>query len=66
VHQVEHHVHRLADHARAARAAGWTLQETVEATAGEAERPVFERAGRPELFEQVRDTPLVLALSYRR
>lgn len=59
---VEHHVHTPDEHRRVAAAAGWTCRRTVEAPAGAAERPFYERAGREEQFERERALPLVLVM----
>lgn len=63
---VEHHVHTPDDHRRAARAAGWTCERTVEAPAGPEERSYYERAGRAAQFERERELPLVLVMCFRR
>lgn len=63
---VEHHVHSVASHEAAAGAAGWLLDDAVEAAAGEPERRYYERAGRAAQLERERDLPLVLVLCFRR
>lgn len=62
---VEHHVHTVTDHERAAGSAGWLRDRVVEAPAGEAERPYYVRAGRLEQFERERRLPLVLVMCFR-
>jgi hypothetical protein len=42
------------------------LREWAEATIGEPERELFERAGRPELFEAASRTPAVLLTQWLR
>jgi malonyl-CoA O-methyltransferase len=64
--EVEHHVHLASDHARAALAAGWVERRRIDAPAAEPERSLYERAGRPDLFEAGRAQPLVLALAFSR
>lgn len=45
---------------------GLILEEMIEPGFGEPERPIFERAGKRELFEQVRDIPAVLVARWTR
>jgi len=47
-------------------AAGLRLDEVAEAWIGEEERGLFERAGRPELYEAARGTPAVLLTRWVR
>ena len=61
---VEHHVHELADHRRAADAAGWTLDRALDLVLGPEERPFYERRGRAEQYERERDLPLVLVMCF--
>jgi len=46
--------------------AGLALEEMVEPGFGEPEREIFERAGKGQLFEQVRDVPAVLVARWTR
>ena len=45
---------------------GLLLEEMIEPGFGEPEREIFERAGKRELFEQVRDVPAVLVARWTR
>jgi malonyl-CoA O-methyltransferase len=49
-----------------ARENGLALQELLEPGFDEPERPIFVRAGKPELFEQVRGIPAVLLARWKR
>jgi malonyl-CoA O-methyltransferase len=64
VYELENHPYTL-DQLREA-APGLVLLEHEEARFGEPERPIFQKAGRPELFESVRNTPAVLLTLWRR
>lgn len=66
LHRVEHHVHTAQDHERAAGAAGWRMELSVDAPAGEPERSFYAGAGRLEQWERERGLPLVLALRFVR
>lgn len=66
VHEIEHHVHELAAHRRAAAAAGWRLEEVREAAIGPAVLPFYEKAGRQPLYAQHLDLPVVLGLAFVR
>ena len=66
VHEVEHHVHSLADHRAAATTAGLRLVERREAPIGPAARPFYERAGRLALYDEHVGLPVVLAMSFQR
>jgi ubiquinone/menaquinone biosynthesis C-methylase UbiE len=59
VYELEHYGYSLRDFAYAAQKAGLHLAAEVHAHFGEPERPVFEAAGRPERFAQVRDVPAI-------
>jgi len=39
---------------------GLVLQNAMEPAFGEPERAIFERAGKPDLFDQVREIPAIL------
>ena len=65
-HAVEHHMHSVAEHERAARAVGWTIDGTSEVAAGPEERAFYERSERVEQFERERGLALVLALCCTR
>lgn len=64
VHELEHHVHALATHRAAARAAGLRLAAVREAAIGPSIRAFYERAGRVASYERDRGLPTVLALSF--
>jgi malonyl-CoA O-methyltransferase len=49
-----------------ARSAGLRLDEFVEPGFAEPERPIFERAGKAELFEEVRGLPALLLARWTR
>ena len=49
-----------------ARQSGLVLRELLEPCFEEPERPIFQRAGKPELFEQVRGIPAVLLAQWTR
>ena len=66
VHQIEHHVHELAAHRKAAAAAGWRLLEVHEALIGPAVLPFYERAGRTALYREHQGLPVVLGLAFGR
>jgi len=53
----------LAD---AGRQAGMILEAVAEPGFGEAERDIFVRAGKADLFDQVREIPAVLLMRWRR
>ncbi|HQR67186.1 MAG TPA: class I SAM-dependent methyltransferase [Thermoanaerobaculia bacterium] len=63
---VEHHVHELPSHERAAGAAGLAVEETLELGVGEELRPAFEAAGKLDLYEGQKGLPVLLALRLRR
>jgi malonyl-CoA O-methyltransferase len=66
VHELEHHVHEVEDHLRAARAAGLELAALRQARIGEEVRGFYERAGRSELYHRHVGLAVVLALAFRR
>ena len=61
---VEHHVHDVAAHRRAAAAAGLSLETLLEVPAGEEVRTHFEAAGRLDAWEAQKELPVLLALSF--
>ena len=63
---IDHYYHNPADLERTARAAGMKLQWTVEAAFDLPELPLFELAGKPNLFNAVCGTPAVFAASWVR
>ena len=64
--EVEHHVHDLPAHERAAAGAGLAVDGILELVVGEELRPHFEAAGKPDLYERQRGQPVLLALRLRR
>ena len=64
--EIEHYVHRVADHVDAAREAGLNLQGTREAAIGNDVRPFYEAAGRADSFPEHVGLPVVLALAFRK
>jgi malonyl-CoA O-methyltransferase len=64
VYEIENHPYTLEE--LRAGAVGLVLRERKEATIGEPERELFERAGRPELFEAASRTPAVLLTQWSR
>lgn len=63
---VEHHVHDVDTHRRAAADAGLSLETLLEQPAGEEVRAHFEAAGKLDAWEAQRELPLLLALSFLR
>ena len=61
-YELENHPYRLEE----LRCGGIQLAERVDAAIGEEERPIFDRAGRPDLFDAARHTPAVLATMWQR
>jgi malonyl-CoA O-methyltransferase len=66
LHDVEHHVHALDDHAAAARAAGLTLAERRDGTIDDELEGFFARAGAMGRYAADYGLAVVLALSFRR
>jgi malonyl-CoA O-methyltransferase len=64
VYEIENHPYTLEELRDGA--VGLVLREWAEATIGEPERELFERAGRPELFEAASRTPAVLLTQWLR
>ena len=64
LYELENHPYTV-DHLRAI-ARGLVLRETAEGTIGEPERDLFERAGRPELFDAACSMPAVLLTRWVR
>ncbi len=64
VYEIENHPYTL-EQIRGA-AGGLVLRDVLEATIGEPERSLFERAGRPELFEAASRIPAVLLTRWSR
>ena len=66
VHEVEHHVHALADHLADAAAAGLTATAVREGAIGPEVEPFYRRAGKLDLYAEHRGLPVVLALAFRK
>lgn len=66
LHAIEHFIHEVADHDRAARAARLRRAEHVEMAVGPAVRPFYARADALDRYERQRGLPLVLALALDR
>jgi malonyl-CoA O-methyltransferase len=66
VREVEHHVHALRDHRRAAARVGLTLVQRFDRVVGETVRGFYERAGLLDAYEQQRGLAVVLALAFVR
>ena len=64
--EIEHYVHRSADHVDAARDAGLVLEEIREAAIGNDVRPFYEDAGRLDSYPGHVGLPVVLSLSFRK
>lgn len=63
---VEHHIHEVDVHRRAAADAGLSLETLLEQPAGEEVRAHFEAAGKLDAWEAQRELPVLLALSFLR
>jgi ubiquinone/menaquinone biosynthesis C-methylase UbiE len=63
---LRHFNHSIAALDECAQRAGLVREWRAEACFGEPERAIFERAGKGELFEQVQQTPAVLATIWRK
>lgn len=66
VHEVEHHVHQVADHLAAASAAGLIVVGVEEAVIGREVRSFYEEAGWLARYDEHRGLPVVLALTFQR
>jgi malonyl-CoA O-methyltransferase len=64
--EIEHYVHRPADHIEAARAAGLVMDDARDAAIGNDVRPFYEDAGRLDCYAGHLGLPVVLALSFRK
>jgi malonyl-CoA O-methyltransferase len=65
VYEVEKHFYRL-DQLRSDVSGVLTCRDVIESRIGPEERPLFERAGRPELFEAACAWPAVLLSRWQR
>jgi ubiquinone/menaquinone biosynthesis C-methylase UbiE len=66
LYEVKHYDHPIEELGTAAAEAGLTLDWRVEPTFGEAERGIFERAGKESAFEDARRIPAVLITAWTR
>ena len=66
LYEVETHSYTKDRLLECARENGLILQELLEPCFGEPERPIFQQAGKPDLFDQVRGIPAVLLARWRR
>ncbi len=66
LYEVETFPYSIESLMECAAASGLRLQEFIEPCFDDPEREIFERAGKPELFEQVRDIPAVLLARWTR
>ena len=66
VHEVEHHLHRVDAHCRAAARAGLSLRERRDCAVDETVRDFYVRAGRVDMYERQLGLPLVLVLVFER
>lgn len=64
--ELEHYVHRRADHMEAAQAAGLTFLDIREAKIGDEVRAFYRAAGRLSSFARDIGLPVVLAISFRK
>jgi malonyl-CoA O-methyltransferase len=64
LHEIEHCVHEAVEHEEAAARFGWQLVSTVDASAGNEERPFYERSGKLRQFELENGLPLVLVMRF--
>ena len=65
LHTVEHFIHDIGTHRKAATAAQLTLVSCLEPAVGPQVRNFYEQAGRLDAYEQQQGLPLVLALALR-
>lgn len=65
-YEIETHLYSTELLMECASRRGLVLEEMVEPCFGEPEKEIFERAGKPELFEQVRHFPAVLLARWGR
>jgi ubiquinone/menaquinone biosynthesis C-methylase UbiE len=65
-YEVRNHYHSIESITDAARGSGLVLEELSEPCFSEPERPIFVNAGKPELFEQVRNIPAVLLARWHK
>jgi len=66
LYEVEHHAHSAAQLDAAARAEGLVAEWVSEPSFGEAERGIFQRAGKESAFEKVRRIPAVVIAAWTK
>lgn len=66
VHEIEHYVHSLAEHERAADIAGLNAMTHDDRAVGPSVRDFYERAGRMSAYEAQLGLPLVLGIVFSR
>jgi malonyl-CoA O-methyltransferase len=64
--EVENHYHSLESLLDAASRCGLAIEEIAEPCFGEQERPIFENAGKPELFENALGIPAVMLVRWHK
>ena len=65
-HDVEHFVHTVSAHARAAEHTGLSLIGHHDGVVGESIRQFYTDAGRLRAFDEQRGLPIILALAWRK
>ena len=65
-YEVEHHEHSAAELDAAAHAEGLIQDWRLEASFGEPEREIFQRAGKKSAFEEARRIPAVLITAWKK
>jgi len=66
LYEVEHHEYSVADLDAAARAEGLVRDWRIEPSFGEAERGIFQRAGKESAFEEASRIPAVLITAWNK
>jgi ubiquinone/menaquinone biosynthesis C-methylase UbiE len=66
LYEVKHYEHSYEELAAAAAGAGLTPDWQMEPSFGEAERGIFERAGKEGVFENARRIPAILITAWKR
>jgi len=66
LHEVEHFVHSVSAHARAAERTGLALIGHREGVVGESVKEFYTDAGRLRAYDEQRGLPVVLALAWRK
>jgi malonyl-CoA O-methyltransferase len=64
--EIEHYVHRPADHIEAASAAGLVIEDVRDAAIGNDVRPFYDASGRLDSYSGHVGLPVVMALSFRK